>query len=217
MAVYLEPLGGGKQIVLDKAVTLIGRQTDCDVILTQSRKVSRKHCCIAQVNDRYIVRDLASMNGVRVNGQRIDRESPLRVGDELAVADVRYVMRDSRAEAEEPAEASSEDEDVASPPAASSPSAPAGDSHASNRGPVDRPAENLSQKFPVPIDDEGIDFAVEPKSERLRHSSEPDDTGGEAAAPDGFEILPEEPADEGVDDLLPLEDSSEFGQSGSNR
>src|SRR5687767_12718179 len=90
MQMVLTPLGGGEPIVLDKAILLIGRQPDCDVVLTGSRKISRKHCCIAQIHDYFVVRDLGSMNGVRVNGVKIDREAKLRAGDEVTIGDVEF-------------------------------------------------------------------------------------------------------------------------------
>lgn len=90
MQMVLKPLNGGEQIVLDKAILLFGRQPDCDVVLTGSRKVSRKHCCVAQIHDYFVVRDLGSMNGVRVNGVRVDREAKLKAGDELTIGDVDF-------------------------------------------------------------------------------------------------------------------------------
>lgn len=90
MQMVLTPSSGSERIVLDKAILLFGRQPDCDVVLTGSRKISRKHCCVAQIHDYFVVRDLGSMNGVRVNGVRIDRESPLKAGDQLTIGDVEF-------------------------------------------------------------------------------------------------------------------------------
>ena len=57
MPAFLVPVDAGQCLIpLEKAILLIGRQSDCDVALTQSRKISRKHCCIAQVNNKYVVR-----------------------------------------------------------------------------------------------------------------------------------------------------------------
>ncbi|MDA1014085.1 MAG: FHA domain-containing protein [Planctomycetota bacterium] len=92
MAIYLIPVDKGRRIVLDKAVVFIGRHPECDVVLTRSRKVSRKHCCIAQVNSRFMIRDLGSMNGTRLNGKRIKRESRVRLGDKVSIGDVQYVL-----------------------------------------------------------------------------------------------------------------------------
>jgi pSer/pThr/pTyr-binding forkhead associated (FHA) protein len=92
MPVRLVSLNSGKSIKLDKPVVLIGRNPDCDVVLTKSRKVSRAHCVVACVNNHILVRDLGSTNGVWINGQRVERESRLRLGDELSVADVLYQL-----------------------------------------------------------------------------------------------------------------------------
>lgn len=94
MSAFLVPLDPGLCLIpLEKAIVLIGRQADCDVSLTHSRKVSRKHCCVAQVNDSYVVRDLGSTNGVFVNGSRVRKEAGLALGDELAIGDVRFRLQ----------------------------------------------------------------------------------------------------------------------------
>lgn len=91
MAAFLVPLDPGQTAVpLEKTIILIGRQSDCDVTLTRSKKVSRRHCCIAQVNSEFVIRDLGSTNGVFVNGSRISRETPLRLGDDVTIGDVRF-------------------------------------------------------------------------------------------------------------------------------
>lgn len=94
MAAYLVPVDAGLCVIpLEKAILLIGRQADCDVSLTASRKISRKHCCIAIVDETVVVRDLGSTNGVAINGSRIDREAQLRLGDELSIGDVRFRLQ----------------------------------------------------------------------------------------------------------------------------
>jgi len=81
-------LDDGPSILLDKPVLLIGRHPECDVQI-DSRKISRKHCVIAQVNDYLIVRDLGSTNGVRINSIRV-AEGRLANGDELTIGNNRY-------------------------------------------------------------------------------------------------------------------------------
>lgn len=94
MPAFLVPTDAGQCLIpLEKAILLIGRQSDCDVALTQSRKISRKHCCIAQVNNKFVVRDLGSTNGVFVNGNRIAKEADLTIGDELVIGDVHFRMQ----------------------------------------------------------------------------------------------------------------------------
>lgn len=90
MLMRLEPAAGGSPVLLDKAIIFFGRHPDCDVRLVGSPKVSRRHCCIAQVNDRWVVRDLGSMNGVAVNGARVEQETDLVPGDILMIGDVTF-------------------------------------------------------------------------------------------------------------------------------
>lgn len=92
MAASLVPTEGGSPITLDKPIILIGRHQECDITLQTSSKVSRRHCCIVQVGERYVLRDLGSMNGIRVNGHRII-ETELCPGDEIAVADIGFTFR----------------------------------------------------------------------------------------------------------------------------
>ena len=92
MAATLVPLDGSAPIVLEKPIILIGRHQDCDIPLPAHAKVSRRHCCIVQAGERYVVRDLGSMNGLRVNGERV-QEVELHPGDEVAVADAVFTFR----------------------------------------------------------------------------------------------------------------------------
>lgn len=92
MPARLTPLSGGAPILLDKPIVLIGRHPDCDVVIGNSAKVSRRHCCVAQINDAFFVRDLGSMNGVRVNGTRVT-QAMLNPNDQLAIGDVPYIFQ----------------------------------------------------------------------------------------------------------------------------
>jgi pSer/pThr/pTyr-binding forkhead associated (FHA) protein len=88
MPAQLLSLSDGPSLLLDKPVLLVGRHEECDIQLN-SRKVSRKHCVIAQVGETLVIRDLGSTNGVRVNGVRVE-EGTLRTGDELAIGNFVY-------------------------------------------------------------------------------------------------------------------------------
>jgi pSer/pThr/pTyr-binding forkhead associated (FHA) protein len=87
----LVALTDGPNIVLDKPIVLLGRHQECDIQLG-SRKVSRRHCCLAQVDDHLVVRDLGSTNGIRINGKRVT-EGDLHPGDELTVGNQRYQLQ----------------------------------------------------------------------------------------------------------------------------
>jgi predicted component of type VI protein secretion system len=88
MPAQLLAMTEGPSIVLDKPILLLGRHPECDIQI-DSRKVSRRHCCIAQVADYLVVRDLDSTNGIRINGARV-LEGKLRHGDELTIGNNRY-------------------------------------------------------------------------------------------------------------------------------
>jgi len=88
MPAHLLSLTDGPSILIDKPILLFGRHEECDVQLN-SKKVSRRHCCLAQVNDYLVVRDLGSTNGVRINGQRVV-EGRLLPGDELQIGNFKY-------------------------------------------------------------------------------------------------------------------------------
>jgi predicted component of type VI protein secretion system len=91
MPAQLVALTDGPSILLDKPILLLGRHPECDITI-DSRKVSRRHCCIAQVNDYLVVRDLGSTNGIRINGIRII-EGRIKPGDELTIGSHRYQVR----------------------------------------------------------------------------------------------------------------------------
>src|SRR5205085_323082 len=88
MPAHLLSLGDGPSILIDKPILLFGRHEECDVQLN-SKKVSRRHCVLAQVNDYLVIRDLGSTNGVRINGERV-AEGKLRPGDELQIGNFKY-------------------------------------------------------------------------------------------------------------------------------
>jgi pSer/pThr/pTyr-binding forkhead associated (FHA) protein len=88
MPAHLLSLSDGPSILIDKPILLFGRHEECDVQLN-SKKVSRRHCVLAQVHDYLVIRDLGSTNGVRINGQRV-AEGKLRPGDELQIGNFKY-------------------------------------------------------------------------------------------------------------------------------
>lgn len=88
MEIHLEPLGDGPLIPLDRPIVFVGRHADCDVRI-ESKKISRRHCCIVQLEDKLVIRDLGSTNGIYFHGQRVD-EAVIAVQDELQIANLHY-------------------------------------------------------------------------------------------------------------------------------
>ncbi|MEW4568854.1 FHA domain-containing protein [Tautonia sp. JC769] len=86
----LVPLVSGliRPIPLERPVVLIGRHQECDAPVVHAR-ISRRHCCVAQIAGGLVIRDLGSRNGVRVNGERIE-EAALADGDEVAIGPIVY-------------------------------------------------------------------------------------------------------------------------------
>lgn len=84
----LVPCGGGDPIPLLQPKLLIGRRSDCDIML-RFPNVSGQHCLLELINGYWHVRDLRSRNGIKVNGQRCEARW-LLPGDELSVAKHRF-------------------------------------------------------------------------------------------------------------------------------
>jgi len=88
MTSRLVALDEGPDIMLDRAMVVVGRHPACDARL-DSLRVSRHHCCMVQESGEVVVRDLGSTNGIRINGQRVEM-GRLKPGDELSIAHIRY-------------------------------------------------------------------------------------------------------------------------------
>jgi pSer/pThr/pTyr-binding forkhead associated (FHA) protein len=95
--VHLLSLTDGPSILLDKPILMFGRHEECDVQLN-SKKVSRRHCCLAVVNSFILVRDLGSTNGVKINGERVV-EGRLQAGDQLQIGNFKYQVCETTGEA----------------------------------------------------------------------------------------------------------------------
>ena len=95
MTARLVALDEGPDIMLDRAMVVVGRHPACDARL-DSLRVSRHHCCMMQENGEVVVRDLGSTNGIRINGQRVEM-GRLKPGDELSIAHIRYRLDNGQA------------------------------------------------------------------------------------------------------------------------
>ena len=84
----LVPQGGGDPVPLLKKHLLVGRRDSCDIAL-RFPNVSSRHCELEFLDGYWLVRDLGSSNGTKVNGVRV-RSRWVLPGDELAVARHRF-------------------------------------------------------------------------------------------------------------------------------
>ncbi len=71
--------------------TMIGRHPECQIVLRDST-VSRRHARIRRDGESYVVDDMDSQHGTRVNGEAVRTASPLRNGDELLLSDIRVMF-----------------------------------------------------------------------------------------------------------------------------
>ena len=83
----------GRTVVVGSAGAVIGRSRDCDVTLSD-QNVSRRHAEVRPSGGKWIVKDLGSTNGVKVNGRRIQGPQSLKRGDviELGTARVTFEL-----------------------------------------------------------------------------------------------------------------------------
>jgi hypothetical protein len=77
--------GGGRQRwPLDESVTTIGRSDDNDISLPD-REVSRRHAQVRHDGTRFVLVDLGSKNGTRLNGAPVAGAASLADGDLITV------------------------------------------------------------------------------------------------------------------------------------
>jgi predicted component of type VI protein secretion system len=91
--VYLKIIGGerdGEQFELDRDEALIGRAPDCFISIDDPA-VSSRHCAVLRDGETFVLRDLDSTNGTRVNGNRV-REVQLNPRDVISMGSVQIVI-----------------------------------------------------------------------------------------------------------------------------
>ena len=77
----------------DAAEITIGRSPECDITLND-QNTSRRHCLIKRNWHGFTAQDLASKNGVLINGSQIEGARMLKDGDELQVGGVKLIFID---------------------------------------------------------------------------------------------------------------------------
>ena len=80
-------VGAGKRTVLSGSRILLGRSRDCDIQLDDPN-TSRRHAEVRREGNAWVVADLGSTNGIKVNGSRV-AEAELHPGDEVTLGLVR--------------------------------------------------------------------------------------------------------------------------------
>ncbi len=77
-------LPSGERIIIGQRAVSVGRLPECTVPVPDAN-VSRKHCEIRPSGSGFVVVDLGSTNGTKVNGMRIQGEYVLADGDIVSV------------------------------------------------------------------------------------------------------------------------------------
>lgn len=75
---------------LTETVTVIGRSRRCDIVLSDPN-VSRQHAEVRRQDDGYVVRDLGSTNGTRVNRRDV-KQAVLQHGDRVELGTTELVF-----------------------------------------------------------------------------------------------------------------------------
>jgi predicted component of type VI protein secretion system len=72
----------GRRLLVPPRGGIIGRSRECDIVLDDA-VISRRHAELRPHGDGWVVSDLGSTNGVRVNGRPVQGPQQLRSGDRL--------------------------------------------------------------------------------------------------------------------------------------
>ena len=80
----------GSRFLLDQDISFAGRHPDADIFLDDVT-VSRKHAEFVRVGQSFTVRDLGSMNGIFVNGERVEAAN-LESGSEVLIGKFRLTF-----------------------------------------------------------------------------------------------------------------------------
>jgi len=68
---------------------IVGRSPQCDCMLSDET-VSRQHAAIRWTGSSWLIRDLGSLNGTRVNGSRVLHQMEVVPGDRISFGEARY-------------------------------------------------------------------------------------------------------------------------------
>ncbi len=94
--VVLSPDSFGKTCVIDRAVTVLGRQSDCELSIPDPL-LSRRHCSIAaDGKGGFILEDLNSTNSTYLNSKVLKGRTRLNYGDRIVIGNtiVRFFVEE---------------------------------------------------------------------------------------------------------------------------
>jgi hypothetical protein len=76
----------GKRLVVGPAGVTLGRSRQCDIVLSDPN-VSRQHAEVRPRGGSWVLIDLGSTNGSRINGRRVDGPEVLKPGDRIELGE----------------------------------------------------------------------------------------------------------------------------------
>jgi hypothetical protein len=90
-----EGFRGGRELILSRPESLIGRAEGCDIGLFGDAGVERTHARIMLQGTDYLLVDAGTPGGTYLNGQRISQPTPLHAGDIIRLGNsiLRFGMR----------------------------------------------------------------------------------------------------------------------------
>jgi len=86
----LVPEGGGDNIPLIRGTLTIGRRDSCDICL-RLPNVSGLHCELSFQDGFWMIKDMGSTNGIKVNGARVMKKV-LNPGEKITIAKKTYTI-----------------------------------------------------------------------------------------------------------------------------
>ncbi len=82
---------GGRRVLVPPPGAVLGRSRECDIVLDDAG-VSRRHAEIRPAEDEWVLADLGSTNGVRVNGRALRGKHALQLGDRIDLGNTELVF-----------------------------------------------------------------------------------------------------------------------------
>jgi adenylate cyclase len=86
----------GQQAIELRPINSLGRHPNNSIQLLD-KIVSKEHCILEQRDGQFVLRDLGSLNGTYINGERVRGEQLLRHGDEITLGSTRARYDDGTA------------------------------------------------------------------------------------------------------------------------
>src|SRR5512140_1956859 len=78
----------GQQAIELRPINSLGRHPNNSIQLLD-KIVSKEHCIVEQRGEIFVLRDLGSLNGTYINGERVRGEGVLHHGDEITLGATR--------------------------------------------------------------------------------------------------------------------------------